>query len=107
MIAAVRGADLVILVTEPTPFGLNDLELAVEALRALGTPAVVVVNRAGSGDRRVHDYCADEGLEIALEIPEDRGIAEAYARGEDLTRAIPWTRPLFETLAHRIRIAER
>jgi MinD superfamily P-loop ATPase len=105
MIAAVRGADLALLVTEPTPFGLNDLKLAVEALRILDIPMVVVVNRAGSGDERVHDYCADEGLEIALEIPDDRRIAEAYARGENLLHAVPWTRPLFETLALRIQTA--
>jgi MinD superfamily P-loop ATPase len=102
MIAAVRGADLALLITEPTPFGLNDLKLAVEALRTLGIPSVVVVNRAGSGDRGVHEYCADEGLEIALEIPDDRRIAEAYARGKDLIRAVPDTRPLFEALADRI-----
>jgi MinD superfamily P-loop ATPase len=102
MITAVRGADLALLVTEPTPFGLNDLKLAVEALRTLGIPSKVVVNRAGSGDRRVYEYCADEGLEIVLEIPDDRQIAEAYARGCDLLEEVPWTRPLFRKLVDRI-----
>jgi MinD superfamily P-loop ATPase len=105
MIAAVRAADLSLLVTEPTPFGLNDLKLAVEALRTLGIPSMVVVNRAGTGDRRVHEYCADQDLEIALEIPDDRRIAEAYARGEDLTVAVPGTKMLFEELADRIQTA--
>lgn len=102
MLAAVRGADFALLVTEPTPFGVNDLRLAVEALRALGIPSEVVVNRAGSGDRRVYEYCAEEGLEIVLEIPDDRRIAEAYARGRDVLEAVPWTRPLFRELADRI-----
>ena len=82
VIEAVRGSDLVVLVTEPTPFGLHDLELAVEMVRALGLRCVVAVNRADLGDDRVHRYCAAEGLEIVLELPNDRRIAEAYARGE-------------------------
>jgi MinD superfamily P-loop ATPase len=102
MISAVRGCDLVILVTEPTPFGLNDLALAVEAVRALGIPCGVVVNRTGTGDHRVHEYCAAQGLEIMLEIPDDRRIAEAYARGLTLVEAVPEIRPLFAGLAARI-----
>jgi MinD superfamily P-loop ATPase len=89
VIEAVRGSDLVVLVTEPTPFGLHDLELAVEMVRALDLRCVVVVNRADLGDDRVHRYCAAEGLEIVLELPNDRRIAEAYARGELLFDAIP------------------
>jgi MinD superfamily P-loop ATPase len=102
MIAAVRGSDFVVLVTEPTPFGLNDLALAVETVRTLGIPFGVVINRAGSGDDRVKEYCAAEGLEILLEIPDDRRIAEAYARGLTLVDAIPDIRPLFASLAARI-----
>ncbi len=102
MIAAVRGSDFVVLVTEPTPFGLNDLELAVETVRTLGIPCGVVINRAGSGDDRVKEYCASEGLEVLLEIPDDRRIAEAYARGLTLVDAIPDIRPLFASLAARI-----
>jgi MinD superfamily P-loop ATPase len=101
MIAAVRGSDFVVLVTEPTPFGLNDLALAVETVRVLGIPCGVVINRAGSGDDRVHEYCATEGLEILLEIPDDRRIAEAYARGVTLVGSIPEVRPLFASLAAR------
>ena len=102
MIAAVRGSDFVVLVTEPTPFGLNDLELAVETVRTLGIPCGVVINRAGSGDDRVHEYCAAEGIDILLEIPDDRRIAEAYARGLMLVDAIPDIRPLFASLAAQI-----
>jgi MinD superfamily P-loop ATPase len=102
MIAAVHGSDYVILVTEPTPFGLNDLALAVEAVRELGLPCGVVVNRVGVGDDRVHDYCVAEGLEILLEISDDRRIAEAYARGRTIVEAVPELRPLFAGLASRI-----
>jgi MinD superfamily P-loop ATPase len=85
----VRGSDLVVLVTEPTPFGLNDLRLAVEMVRALGLRAVVAVNRAGLGDDRVRQYCADQGLDIVLELPDDRRVAETYSRGELLVDALP------------------
>lgn len=102
MIAAVRGSDFVVLVTEPTPFGLNDLVLAVETVRTLGIPCGVVINRVGSGDDRVHEYCTAEGLQILLEIPDDRRIAEAYARGLTLVDAIPDVRSLFASLAERI-----
>jgi MinD superfamily P-loop ATPase len=102
MIAAVRGSDFVVLVTEPTPFGLNDLELAVETVRALGIPCGVVINRANAGDNRVREYCAAEGLQILLEIPDDRRIAEAYARGLTLLDAVPDIRPLFASLAAQI-----
>ena len=102
MIAAVRGSDFVVLVTEPTPFGLNDLELAVETVRVLGIPCGVVINRAGVGDDRVQEYCAAEGLDVLLEISDDRRIAEAYARGLTLVDAIPDIRPLFASLAAQI-----
>jgi MinD superfamily P-loop ATPase len=81
VIESVKGADVVVLVTEPTPFGLHDLVLAVEMVRALHLPFVVAVNRTGIGDDRVEDYCASEGIEIVLRIADDRRIAEAYARG--------------------------
>lgn len=89
VIEAVRGSDLVVLVTEPTPFGLHDLRLAVAMVRALGLHAVVAVNRAGVGDGGVEQYCRDEALDIVLELPYDRRIAEAYSRGELLVDAIP------------------
>jgi len=81
-VAAVKKSDFVLLVTEPTPFGLNDLKLAVEMLRQLELPCAVVLNRADLGDQQVEEYCAAEQLEILLQLPEDRNIAEAYSRGE-------------------------
>lgn len=102
MIAAVRGADFVILVTEPTPFGLNDLELAVETVRTIGIPFGVVINRADSGDERVHHYCTAQGIDLLLEIPDDRRVAEAYARGSTIVKSVPEMRPLFASLAQRV-----
>jgi MinD superfamily P-loop ATPase len=102
MITAVQGSDLVVLVTEPTPFGLNDLVLAVEAVQVLGIPFGIVVNRAGSGDDRVHEYCAAEGLDILAEIPDERRIAESYSRGRLLVDELDHTRSLFAALARRI-----
>lgn len=102
MITAVRGSDLALLVTEPTPFGLNDLALAVETVRAIGVPCAVVVNRAGAGDDRVHRYCEQQAIEIVAEIPDHRLIAEATARGECAVDAVPELRPLFERLGRRI-----
>ncbi|MGL4370310.1 MAG: ATP-binding protein [Spirochaetota bacterium] len=81
MITAVRDSDFVILVTEPTPFGLHDLALAVETVRALKKPFGVVINRSDSGDGRVRQFCSDENIALLLEIPEDRRIAQAYSSG--------------------------
>lgn len=81
-VEALRGADFTVLVTEPTPFGLHDLELAIETTRQMDIPCGVVVNRAGIGDSRVSEYCFAEGIPILLEIPDNRRIAEACSRGE-------------------------
>lgn len=89
VVATVRDADYVLLVTEPTPFGLNDLRLAVEMIRQLGVPHGVVINRADSGDQRVRDFCAAETIPILLEIPDDRRVAEAYSRGHMAVRVLP------------------
>ena len=85
MVEAVRGSDLVLLVTEPTPFGLHDLEIAVETVKELGIGAAVVLNRSDIGDDRVRGYCASENIEIIAEIPHSREIAHAYSRGKLLT----------------------
>ncbi len=98
VIATLRGADYVVLVTEPTPFGLHDLRLAVDMVRELRIPFGVVVNREGIGDDRVRVYCGTEGIPILLEIPDDRRIAEAYSRGELVVEALPEYVALFEKL---------
>jgi MinD superfamily P-loop ATPase len=81
VVEAVKGSDFVLLVTEPTPFGLNDLELAVEMVRKLKLLLAVAINRCDIGDDRVTKYCQRQDIEIALEIPNDRLIADAYSRG--------------------------
>ena len=82
VIEAINGTDFVILVTEPTPFGLNDLELAVGMVREIGLPHGVVINRSDVGDGRTEEFCHKQNLDILMTIPFDRKIAEAYSRGD-------------------------
>lgn len=102
MIAAVKGCDFAVLVTEPTPFGLNDLRIAVETVRLLGVPLGIVVNRDGIGDDRVDRYAQEEQIEILARIPDDRRVAEAYSTGMPAFRAVEEFAGLFERLAESI-----
>lgn len=102
---AVMDADCVVLVTEPTPFGLHDLRLAVEAFGPLGMPLGVVINRAGVGDDTVRDYCREAGVPIWAEIPFSREVAGAYARGEVVARAVPAVRAVALALMASMRAA--
>jgi MinD superfamily P-loop ATPase len=103
VVEAMRGADFALLVTEPTPFGLHDLRLAVQVARdELGLDVGVVINRDGVGDVGVDDYCAAQGLDILMRIPLDRRIAEAVAAGEPLVEALPEYRPRFHELYERL-----
>lgn len=103
VIAAVKGVDFVLLVTEPTPFGLHDLTLAVETVRQIGVPFGVVINRSDVGDGRVLAYCGREHIPVLLEIPDDRRVAEAYSRGARAVDAVPEMGVLFTELGRRIR----
>jgi MinD superfamily P-loop ATPase len=107
VIAAIRDTDMVLLVTEPTPFGLNDLTLAVDMVRELKIPFGVIVNRMGSGDDRVHHYCKKENILILLEIPDDRRIAESYSRGILMVDALPEYRGLFHSLIEKVTSFEK
>ena len=99
VVETMRGADVVLLVTEPTPFGLHDLRLAVEVAHdELKLPVGVVVNRDGVGDRGVDAYCAARGIPILMRIPLDRRIAEAYSEGVPLVMAMPAYRERFREL---------
>lgn len=102
---AVMDADCIVLVTEPTPFGLHDLRLAVQAFRPIGKPLGVVVNRAGAGDEKVQAYCREEGLPVWAEIPFSRAVAEAYSRGEVAARAVPQLRAVFLALMAHMQAA--
>lgn len=103
VVETMRGADVVLLVTEPTPFGLHDLRLAAEVARdELGLPVGVVINRDGIGDRGVEAYCAAEDIPILMRIPFDRRIAEAYSEGVPLLEALPEYREQFARLYRQI-----
>lgn len=98
VIAALTGVDFVLLVTEPTPFGLNDLILAVEAVRTLGLPFGLAINRCDAGTNDTRQYAEREGIPILMEIPDRRDIAENYSRGVLMCRAIPEMQQQFRQL---------
>ncbi|MCP4705299.1 MAG: P-loop NTPase [candidate division Zixibacteria bacterium] len=102
VIEAVKDTDYVILVTEPTPFGLNDLELAVGMVRELNLPFGVVVNRYGMGDDRIHTFCNNQGIDILLEIPNDRKIAEVCSEGKLIIENLPEYTVYFDTIIKKI-----
>ena len=101
-IAALHGADVALLVTEPTPFGLHDLKAAVGVARSLKLPIAVIINRNGIGDDQVERYCEQEGLPIPLKIPFDREIAVLYSEGTPLVDALPAWKERFIHLYHEI-----
>jgi len=106
VVEAVKGSDFCILVTEPTPFGLNDLGLAVAMLRKLAIPCGVVINCADIGDDEVMRYCDREGIPVLMTIPWDRRIAAAYSTGIPLVEALPHYKSgfvdLYETLRKEV-----
>jgi MinD superfamily P-loop ATPase len=102
VIASMKGADFVLLVTEPTPFGLYDLKLAVGAVRILGIPCGLVINRFDMGDDKVTEYAKKEDLPVLMEIPFDRHIAEIYSMGEILVEVMPEWKEKFKELYRRI-----
>jgi len=98
VIESVRGADCVVLVTEPTPFGFHDLKLAVDMVRLLKLPFGVVINRADLDGMETRSYCAAQRIPILGEIPDDRRLAEAYSRGVMACDALPEYESLFAGL---------
>jgi MinD superfamily P-loop ATPase len=102
VIAAVKGSDFCVLVTEPTPFGLNDLTLAVEVLRKLRIPCGVVINRSDIGDQKVEDYCGKENIPVLMKIPFSREIAVSYSEGIPLVENDVFYREKFVNLYARI-----
>ncbi len=102
VITSMKNTDFVLLVTEPTPFGLHDLKLAVEAVELLRIPSGLVINRSDIGDGKAKEYANQKGLPVLMEIPFDRRIAEAYARGETIVDALPRYKEGFLELFDRI-----
>ena len=89
VIEAIKGSDFILLVTEPTPFGLNDLKLAVGMVRELKIPFAVVINRSDPDEQMTNQYCQDENIDIIFEVPDDRRIAEAYSVGKMIVDVLP------------------
>lgn len=102
VIESIGETDYVLLVTEPTPFGLHDLKLAVDTVRELGLLFSVVINRFDQGDSGVEDYCSQEKINIMARIPHRRSMAEAYSRGGNLFDAIPEMHELFRDIPRMI-----
>ncbi len=103
VVVSSRGSDYCILVTEPTPFGLNDLVLAVEVMRKLKIPFGVVINRAGLGDDKIEGYCQKENIPILMKIPFKKEIAIAYSKGEPIVRVFPEYKERFLGLFNKIK----
>ncbi|MHB8105340.1 MAG: ATP-binding protein [Dehalococcoidales bacterium] len=102
VVESIKGSDFCLLVTEPTPFGLNDLILAVETVKKLGVPCGVVINRAGAGNGKVEEYCGKENIPLLLTIPLDKEIARLYSRGITLVEGMPQWKAKFTGLYDRI-----
>jgi len=102
MIESVQEADFCILVTEPTPFGLHDLKLAVNTVRHLYVPFGVIINRDGIGDKEVENYCRVEKIPILMKIPQSEDIAHMYSRGEPFVTSSTHWKQQFQQLWQRI-----
>ena len=106
-VTSIQNSDYCILVTEPTPFGLNDLMLAVDVLKEIKIPFGVVVNRFDLGDKKTDEYCQKEGIEVLFRIPFSREIAECYSKGIPLVDCKEeyriYFRDLIETVKERVK----
>ncbi len=103
VVRSLEGSDYAVLITEPTPFGLHDLAIAVDLVRGMGIPAGVVLNKAGAYDRIIRDYCDAQGLPVLMAIPFSRELAEYYSRGLLPTEMGPEWKDRFLALWDRIR----
>ena len=98
----VLNSDYVILVTEPTPFGLSDLKQTVETLHIMKKPFGIIVNRSGLGDNGVYDYISNNKYCLLTEIPYDQKIAELYSNGKLVVDHLPGVNSLFEKLVNEM-----
>jgi MinD superfamily P-loop ATPase len=102
VVESVKGSDISLLVTEPTPFGLNDLQLTVETLKELHIALAVIVNRSDGEDRSIREYCQKQRIPILMTIPLDRKIAEAYSEGKTIVEIQPSYKDKFLQLFTRV-----
>jgi len=108
VVEAVKGSDFCLLVTEPTPFGLSDLRMAVEVMEKLHLASGVVINRSGEGDEATEEFCRSTGLPLLGRIPFDRRVAEAYAHGQHPVHVVPeFARRLEDIVARTLDCAQR
>jgi len=103
VITAIKNTDFVILVTEPTPFGLNDLILAVEVVKILNISFGVIINRSDLGNKGIDDYCGKENIPILMRIPFKKEIAMAYSKGIPVVKALPEYKKSFQKLFRNIK----
>lgn len=104
VIESIKDTDYCILVTEPTPFGLYDLKLAVEVVRTLKVPFGILINQDGIGDRGVEEYCREEDIPIIMKIPHDKNIAKLYSKGIPFIKEMPEWKEEFFALYENIKI---
>lgn len=102
LIAAVKGVDYVILVTEPTPFGLHDLKLAVETMRQLELPFGVVINRMDRKINSASDYCKTESIPILLQVKHSKEVAKGYAKGNSILKSLPYLKEELKSLLEHL-----
>jgi len=102
LVESVRGTDFCLLVTEPTPFGLYDLDIALRVLEKMNIPCAVLVNKSGMGDRKVYEYLEKRRIPLLMEIPLDRKIAELYSRGETFVEEMPEWKAKFAGMVREI-----
>lgn len=102
VITTIKDTDFVILVTEPTPFGLNDLILAVEVVRKLKIPSGVIINRSDLGNNKIDEYCSEEKIPVLMKIPFSKEIAGLYSTGDYIIEALPEYREKFLELYGKI-----
>lgn len=102
MIMAVKNADFTLLITEPTPFGLYDLTLAVATVKQLNIPFAVVINRHTNENNMIDSFCQQQNIDVLLRIPDKRTIAEGYALGHSILETLPELSPQLLQMLHVI-----
>ena len=102
VIAAVKDSNFVLLVTEPTPFGLHDLKLAVTTVKLLAIPCGLIINRSDIGNNEVQVFAKRKQIPVLMQIPFDRRIAEAYSKGKTVVETLPEYKDKFRSLFQQI-----
>ncbi len=102
VVASVRGVDLCVLVTEPTPFGMNDASIVLDLIQQLGVKCAMVINRSDIGDDRTEKFCEEDDIPVLARIPFDRELAEEYSVGVTAVERFPRYEKLFSDLWGRI-----